>query len=292
MFPFAELEFTHGLGPPAGRYVVRAPGARPETAVSAKGVVPTLPAGSTDVLLIRVETAVGARRTLLRRARARPAVPDEPAADVPLYLVSLLCATRSFGDHAAATAALAEWRADPGSAAPLVDEALSVLNRAIRAYRAAAADPYVVEVTRDDARAVRVGYGGQALADGAWDDALVLPGPARPRANRATRLRPTEIVADALAGRTTVLEGEDVLLRAVLDLEQGRPGAAARQLELAVDLLVAAPDGPAARLADAPARARALRTRLADPGTSDDAVADLSALAAGVGEAIDAWRGG
>lgn len=292
-FPFVELEFTHGLGPPAGRYVVRAPGDRPAAAPAAAiGVVPTLPAGSTDVLVVRVEAASGARRPLLRRARAKSALPDEQPGDVPLYLVGLLFATREFADDRAAAAALAGWRAEPETTAPLVDEAVTVLNRAIRAYRAAAADPYVVEVTRADARAVRVGYGGQGLADGAWDDAVVLPPPVRSRGDRAARLRPTEVVADVLAGRRDVLEGEDVLLRAVLDLEAARPAAAARQLAVAVDLLVAADRGPGDRLADTPARARELCARLAGDGADTAAVAELSTLATTVGEAVDAWRGG
>jgi hypothetical protein len=187
---------------------------------------------------------------------------------------------------------MARWRTDEASVEPLVHEALVVLNRAVRAYRAAAADPYVVEVTRADARAVRIGHGGAGLVRGDWDDALVLPAPQVSRLGRADQLRPTEIVAAVLAGRAPILDGEDVLLRAVLDIEQGRPDVAAGQLELAVELLVDEPAGPGSRLAGIRERSKGVRERLGDEQARAAALAELSALAAEVGEAIDAWRGG
>lgn len=295
LLPFVEFEFTHGLGPAEGRYVVRPPGSSSAPVASpgaSTGVVPTLPVGSADVLLVRVDEAPAARRPLLRRGRPTPAAPGEPPAAVPVYVVSLLFATRAFEQRAAAVAAMEQWRADAASARPLVDEALAVLNRAIRAYRAAAADPYVVEVTRGDARAVRVGFGGADLVRGEWDDAVVLPASRGPRMGRAERLRPTEIVADVLAARKTILDGEDVLLRAVLDLEQGRSDVAAAQLDLAVQLLLAEPAGPAPRLDGLAERMRGARARLGDPGAREQALAELSTVAAGIGEAIDAWRAG
>jgi hypothetical protein len=290
LVPFVELEFTHGLGPPPGRYVVRAPGSTPPAPAPA-GVAPTLPIGSADVLLVRIDQAPAARRPLLRRPRPQQAEPGGPPAEVPVYVAALVFATRAFGEPAAADASMARWRADAASAEPLVSEALVVLNRAVRAYRAAAADPYVVEVTRADARAVRIGHGGADLVRGDWEDALVLPS-RRSRLGRAASLRPTEIVADVLAGRGSILDGEDVLLRAVLDIEQGRPDVAAAQLELAVRLLVDDPAGPGSRLQGFDERAVRVRERLGDEQTREAALAELSAVAAEVGEAIDAWRAG
>jgi len=292
LLPFVELEFTHGLGPSPGRYVVRDPGGEPPAPAPAAGVAPTLAIGSTDVLLVRVDQAPAARAPLLRRSRPRQVEPGDPPAEVPVYVAALLFATRAFGDPAAAGAALARWRADAASAEPLVCEALAVLNRAVRAYRAAAAHPYVVEVTRTDARAVRVGYGGADLVRGEWEDAVVLPAPQESRLGRAARLRPTEIVADVLAGRGAILDGEDVLLRAVLDIEQGRPDAAAGQLELAAGLLIGAPGGPGARMQGIRERATQVRERLGDGATRAAALAELSDLTAEVGEAIDGWRAG
>jgi hypothetical protein len=292
LVPFVELEFTHGLGPSPGRYVVRAPGSELPAPAPAAGVAPTLAIGSTDVLLVRVDQAPAARAPFLRRARPRQVEPGGPPAEVPVYVVALLFATRAFGDGAAAGAAMARWRADATSAEPLVHEALVVLNRAVRAYRAAAAHPYVVEVSRTDARAVRIGYGGADLVRGEWEDAVVLPAPQESRLGRAARLRPTEIVADVLAGRGSVLDGEDVLLRAVLDIEQGRPDAAAGQLELAVALLIDEPAGPGPRMQGLRERAAQLRERLGESETREAALAELSAVTAEVGEAIDTWRAG
>lgn len=292
LVPFVELEFTHGLGPPTGRYVVRAPGSTPPAPAPSSGVAATLPVGSTDVLLVRVDGAPAARRPRLRRSRPPQVEAGGPPAEVPIYLVALLFATRAFDDRAAADAAMGRWRADPASAEPLVREAVAVLNRAVRAYRAAAADPYVVEVTRDDARAVRIGHGGADLVRGDWEDAMVLPAPQARRLGRADRLRPTEIVADVLAGRGPVLDGEDVLLRAVLDIEQGRPDVAAVQLELAVRLLADEPAGPGSRLLGLCDRGAGVRERLGDERTRPAALAELSALATELGEAIDAWRTG
>jgi hypothetical protein len=292
LVPFVELEFTHGLGPSPGRYVVRAPGSAPPAPAPSSGVAPTLAVGSTDVLIVRVDQAPAARRPLLRRSRPPEAEAGGPPAEVPIYVAALLFATRAFDGPAAAGASMQRWRGDPASAEPLVREAFAVLNRALRAYRAAAADPYVVEVTRADARAVRIGHGGADLVRGDWEDALVLPAPQASRLGRAARLRPTEIVADVLAGRGPVLDGEDVLLRAVLDIEQGRPDVAAGQLQLAVRLLVDDPAGPGSRLEGFGERAAHVRERLGDAQTRPAALADLSALAAEAGEAIDAWRAG
>jgi hypothetical protein len=139
---------------------------------------------------------------------------------------------------------------------------------------------------------VRIGHGGADLVRGDWDDALVLPALEAARLGRADRLRPTEIVAAVLACRASILDGEDVLLRAVLDIEQGRPDVAAAQLELAVGLLREEPAGPGSRLAGIRERATDVRERLGDEQTRATALADLSALATEVGEAIDAWRAG
>jgi hypothetical protein len=113
-----------------------------------------------------------------------------------------------------------------------------VLNLAIRAYRAGAPDPYTVEVTRRDARRVRIGYGTtEEVQDGLWQEAVELAPPLRSRPKRVERLRPSEAVAAVLAGRGEVLEAEDLLMRALIDLDQGRTRAAAHQAAAAMRLL-------------------------------------------------------
>ena len=59
-FPIVQLEFTHALGPPAGRYTVR------DDAPSGNGAAP---AGSADVLTLVVDVALFALLfSALRRA--------------------------------------------------------------------------------------------------------------------------------------------------------------------------------------------------------------------------------
>src|SRR5258708_3043681 len=74
-----------------------------------------------------------------------------------------------------------------------VRDGLAVLNLAIRAFRTGAPDPYAMEVTRRDARRVRIGYGStEEVQDGLWQDAVELPPPLRSRVKRIEPLRPPE----------------------------------------------------------------------------------------------------
>lgn len=117
-----------------------------------------------------------------------------------------------------------------------VEAALAVLNRAVHAHRAAAADPYVAEVGPRDALVTRVGYGsGEQVAEGDWTAARELPAPPQPRAPRGLLLGPQERLAALLAGRDAVLACETLALRARLDLEQGREREAAAQLAAALE---------------------------------------------------------
>jgi len=290
LFPFVELVFTHGLGPAAGRYVVRDPHAPSPPAAGTPSVVGRLlDPGSADVLVVRVDGAPPGRRSIGPR-RPAPVASDAQPLDVPLYVATLVFGTRAFPDDAAAQQALATWRDDVTVARGLAGEALAVLNRAVRAYRAAAADPYVGEVVDGDPRTVRVGYGGPAVIDGEWIAALDLPPLRGPRVARAEQLRPVGLVADVLAGRSSILDGEDVLLRAVLDLEQGRPAVAAAQLVLALELLGTEPGLPAERLEALAAQARDASARLAVPELAGEARDELAAAMAAAGDLIDRWH--
>jgi hypothetical protein len=153
-----------------------------------------------------------------------------------------------------------------------VSAAVAVLNRAIEAHRAAAFDPYAIEVTHDDAGAVRIGYGtGEQVARGAWTEAIAPPPARLARPKRYERLRPGQVMSEILAGQRGALEGEELLLRASLDVEHGRPRAAAVGLQAGIELASAELSagvakealrkvaGPAAALARA-ARSGALDT--------------------------------
>jgi hypothetical protein len=119
-----------------------------------------------------------------------------------------------------------------------VDAAARELNAVLRAHRAAAADPYVREVSRAVANAVRVGYGnGDQVADGRFSAAYELPEDAR-RARRAEAMAPLERLAAVLSGTEDVGVGEELVLRARLDLDADRPREAALQARIALEALL------------------------------------------------------
>lgn len=288
LVPFVEFIFTHGLGPGVGRYLVRAPGEDAPLRRESTLVGPTLEPGAADVLVIRVDGARPARRRWRRRPAPVPGDHAEP--DVSLYVATLVFGTRAFDGEEEARAALAGWRSDLEGAREIAAEGLAVVNRAIRAYRAAAADPYVTEVVESDPRSTRVGYATSEIVDGEMLEALELPAAGRTRISRAERLRPTGLVADVLAGRDRVLAGEDVLLRSVLDVEQERPVVAARQLALALTCLAEAPGIDRSVLGRLSAEAEDLPGRLADPATSAQAREDLSRVLTEAGDVVDRWH--
>lgn len=120
-----------------------------------------------------------------------------------------------------------------------VEAALRSVNRAIQAHRLSAADPYVREVTSAQAHEVRLGFGrGDELVEGRWQDAAVLP-PAGRRQRRRPMLAPQEQLAGILSGRRPAYASEDLVLRARLDLDQGRTLQSALQLRPALEALEA-----------------------------------------------------
>jgi hypothetical protein len=107
-------------------------------------------------------------------------------------------------------------------------------------HRVAAADPYVHEVSPDQALVIRAGWGeGEQVADGLWLHAreLAWRGPAGVRrkriGDRAAALRPQERMAQLLGGRGQTLLCEELALRSRLDLDNGRLAHAAVQLQAA-----------------------------------------------------------
>lgn len=220
--PFVALEFTSALGPTPGRYLVR---------MEADG--------GADVLQIGVVGAAPASGGLVFR-RARKAEPNGRPREVSLLVATLIGTTNAFDGRADAAAFLHGCRGDEGQQAELVEQTVDAVNVAVRAYRAAARDPFLGEVTPADAREVRIGYGEAGeITKGGWTEAFT-PAPPRSRSvSRAERLRPTEVVSLALAGRLPLLAAEDLALRTMLDLERDRPRSAAVQLRACIDLLVA-----------------------------------------------------
>jgi hypothetical protein len=190
------------------------------------------------------------RLVLGRRRRARPAGDDDGSPEpVNVTRVTVIRGT-PFEDGAAARAWLAESR-DSAHAEDEVGAALRLLNRAIQAHRVSAGDPYAADVHRGRASRVRIGYGsGDELVEGRSREAYELPGDTG-RRSRRRMLAPEEQVAMILGGRRSTHPSEELLLRARLDLEQGRMREAALQARAAQVALGAelAGDGAAEALA-------------------------------------------
>jgi hypothetical protein len=165
-----------------------------------------------------------------------------------------------------------KWLRGAGEAE--LTEGLRVLNRALQAFRIAAADPYARGVARGDALVARLGYGaGEQVADGLWTDARELVdsggGARRRRRIPAAQAR----FAALLTGRHAALTSEELALRARLDLDAGRERAGALQVLIALDAALAelATDPAAPVLAERLEELRALR-----PGVASAAEASLA----------------
>ena len=119
--------------------------------------------------------------------------------------------------------------------------ALTVLDRAMHAFRQIVADPHVVAPGRRQLVHARAGYGdGDALADGRFSDSRELPAPKGPRFQRRAKvLEPQARLAAALSGREPPLVCAELALRAGADLEAGRPREAALGAMIAVDTAIA-----------------------------------------------------
>lgn len=303
IFLAVQFEFTHAIGPHAGRYVVAHPSSVDEHGAARRadelgrrealtGV--TMAAATADVLAITVLAAPPRRQKLRRRAREEEA--DAGPAEVPLLLATFIRGTEPLDLHAA-DARLLEIAADEDRQDAWVAEGLEVLNRAIRGYRAGARDPYVTEVSRRDARTTRIGYGTtEDLPSGRFRRAAVLPPPLGVKPSREERLVPAETTADVLAGRTAVMEAEDLLLRTYVDLDHGRTRAAALQLGAALALfeleLAERPDTADLDLDVAGLRERAdeLVAAIGGGPLTDDGIAELEELIGRVERAIELWR--
>lgn len=184
-----------------------------------------------------------------RRFAARKAPHAEPGTPKPLELTRVTAVrARELGDAKAAREWLSQLRRDPQRRETFAFEGLAQLNRVLHAQRVATMDPYLAELGLGRVSAIRVGFGtGDQLAEGAWSEAVEVA-IRDPRARRANAIRPQERVAAVLGGRDEVRACETLLLRARLDLDEGRPREAALQLQVGLEALLAelgpAPDEP------------------------------------------------
>ena len=221
LFPFAQFEVAGLLGIPAGRYLARDD-----------------ERDADDVLVI--SSLQAPRRDRRRRSRrARDAGEPAGAESLPATRATVVRATAPFDDGAAAEQWLAGMRRDPDARDEFAGDARILLNSALHAHRAAAMDPYGAELGPHGAVATRIGFGdGDELAAGRWTEAVEAP-PDPGRRRRAETLQPQERLAAVLAGRGGVDACETLVLRARLDLDNGRAREAALQLEPAIRAVLA-----------------------------------------------------
>lgn len=229
LFRFVQMDFPTLLGPDEGRYVIREPDSEEQT-------------------VLVLQTAGAPERRLMRGRRPKPA-DREAARALPITRATVVAAT-PFADEAEAASWLKELNGDEGQRNAELDTGLEMLNRALHAHRAGAADPLVFEVGPDQASQIRIGYGsGDQLAEGEWREAIVLPRLAG-RRRRVEALRPLQRLAAILGGREELGPWETLVLRARLDLDHGRPREAALQLRVGLEALLAELATSAGALAD------------------------------------------
>jgi hypothetical protein len=218
-FGFVQFEFGFLLGPPDGSYMARSG-----------------PDGPLDAVLV-LGTLGAPERRLLRGRRARPVEHAEPE-PVPTSRATIV-RPDPFGSPEEASAWLEGLRANDSAIKGELDGALKVLNRALRAHRAATADPWLAEVSAEHALVARIGYGrGDAVAEGRFGEALELPRAGARRVKRSMEA-PEERFAALLGAREKTLVGEELVLRARADLAAGRPREAALQARVALEALLA-----------------------------------------------------
>jgi hypothetical protein len=220
------------LGPPDGRYLLRAP----------RDVADAPP---THVLVLATLGAPERRRLIAARRKQREAQPEPEPMAVCTGKATIIDVGQPLADAHGARA----WLAHAGR--EYLASGLEVLNRALHAFRLVTADPYLSPVSSSQLLVARIGFGaGEQVADGLWAAARELFEP-RARQRRLKALQPQARLAAVLTGRELPLACEELALRARLDLDSGREREAALQLLVALDaaLVELSGDPAAAELA-------------------------------------------
>jgi len=180
-----------------------------------------------------------------RRRRARKAEPEVET--LPLARATAIRAFAPFASEAEGERWLDEATEVEDTADVLVADAIALLNRALHAQAASAAEPRGQELTPERAVKVRLGYGsGEQLAESEFTEAREVDVRARDASRSRRRqeaLRPQERVAGVLGGREQIDLCETLLLRARADLDAGRAREAALQLRVGLEALLVDLDG-------------------------------------------------
>lgn len=223
LFGFVQFDFAGTLPLAEGRYLVGEPESGEETVL----------------VLQRLGAPVAERR----RRRGRPTLADPDPAPVSLTRVTVIHAASSLEDQAQAARWLDETSENEDTVDVLTAAATKLLNRALHAQAVAAADPYIRQLSPEQAERVLLGYGsGEETANSQFTDARQVdigPRTASGRRQREEQLRPQERVAAILRGREHLDACETLLLRVRADFDAGRIGEAALQLRVGVEALLA-----------------------------------------------------
>lgn len=251
-----QFEFPGTLGVPDGRYLAR----------DGSG-------GEQGQRVLVIETD-GAPPPPRRRRRVKRVEPGETPAPLPLTRVTAIRAQEPFESTTDAKDWFEQTFAEDDSIDAVIDDALSLLNRALHAQAIAAADPLGTELSAGRAAAVRIGHGsGKEVAAGRFAEAKAIDphaaaGPRRRQ--REDELRPQERLAAVLGGREDLDACETLILRARADLDAGRRREAGLQLRVGLEAVLVELDGA-----------------LADPDHERD-LAELGARRGEAGEAANA----
>jgi hypothetical protein len=246
LFRFAQVELPWVLGPPDGRYLLRATGD---------------PDGAPTQVVVFATLGAPERRKLAGLRRAREAEPQP----LPTPVATGRATVIDVGAPLSSTDEAQSWLAAAGEAE--LSEGIEVLNRALHSFRLVTVDPYLQPVGRRQTIAARIGFGaGEQVADGLWASARDLPLPADGGRRRSRVLAPQARLAAVLGGRELPLACEELALRARLDVDHGRHREAALQLVVALDAAIAelTADPHASTLADRLAELRGRRESAAD----------------------------
>ncbi len=172
------------------------------------------------------------RRVSSRRAKTDAQIEPEPTL-VTTGRATVITVDRPFPAEREA----ADWLRSVGE--DELEHDLAVLNRALYAFRLVSADPYLAPVGRHQLLVARVGFGaGEEVADGLWTQAHELT-IAHHHQRRTKVLAPQARLAALLGGRDRPLACEELVLRARLDVDQGRDREAALQVLVALDAAIA-----------------------------------------------------
>ena len=207
------------MGPPDGRYLLRAPGDPPD-------------APPRHVLVVATLGGIERRRVARRKRRAA----TQAAEDQPLVTTGRATVI-DVGQPLATSREAVRWLSDAGEPELAADPA--VLNRTLHSYRLATADPYRGPLGRDQLLVARIGFGlGEQVADGLWTEARELILTKRWQ-RRSKVLQPQVRLAALLGGRDQGLACEELALRARLDVDSERWREGALQVMVALDAAIA-----------------------------------------------------